>query len=219
MPMRTVLVVEDHSDTRRWLAGLVTEAFSDLQITEATTFDQAQNHLARGRFDLVLLDIGLPDGSGLDLVGPVLAENPKAICIMTTIYDDDDHVFSALRAGAHGYLLKEQPRDRLLEQLRNIDRGDPPLTASIARRILRHFRDDQAVEEPSEPLVALTKREQDVLSLLARGYTRNEIATALGVTPNTAAGHLKSVYRKLQVSGRAEATLEAVRLGVVKVGN
>ncbi len=136
--------------------------------------------------------------------------------IVTTIYDDDHHLFDAIAAGAQGYLLKDQHPDTLIEYLHRIDAGEPPLSPSIARRMLQHFsrsRPPAPAAIPAEEV--LTAREMDVLRLLGRGLRVNEAAHTLGLTPHTVAGYVKTVYRKLNISSRAEAALEAARRGLV----
>lgn len=153
----------------------------------------------------------MPDGSGIDFIGELTGAQPDAYCIVTTIFDDDAHIFSALKAGAQGYLLKEQSTDRLVTQLRGIAQGEPPLSPAIARRMLRHFQTPDS--NHADPPVKLSGREREVLMLVAKSYSRAEIADLLGITTNTTAGYIKTLYQKLNVSTRAEAALEAVRLG------
>ncbi|MDX5298143.1 MAG: response regulator transcription factor, partial [Gammaproteobacteria bacterium] len=126
--------------------------------------------------------------------------------------DDDEHLFEALRQGADGYLLKDETDERMVHLLRQFAEGQPPLSASIARRILGSFHAPAGSE-------GLTPREQDVLVLAAKGYSARQISDMLGLSPHTTAGYLKGVYRKLQVNSRAEATLAAIRLGLVAPGN
>lgn len=209
--MRHILVLEDHADTRQWLVTLLKEAFPGDEVMEAANIAQAQKLCAVHNFELALIDIGLPDGSGIELVQEVYNRTPNTYCVMATIHDDDRHLFPALQAGAQGYLLKDQPRDRLLQQLQGILRGEPPLSPSIARRVLEHFQNDRR----PVPDLNLSDRERDVLTIIAKGYTRNETAQMLGISANTVAGYLKQVYRKLNVSTRAEAVLEAARHGLV----
>jgi DNA-binding NarL/FixJ family response regulator len=137
--------------------------------------------------------------------------------IVTTIYDDDDHLFEAIAAGGQGYLLKDQNPDTLIQYLHRIDQGEPPLSPSIARRILEHFSTARsAATAPSpRPDETLTPREMDVLRLLGRGLRVNEAARVLELTPHTVAGYVKNIYRKLNISSRAEAAVEAVRRGLV----
>lgn len=210
--MHTALVVEDHPESREWLSGLLGEAFPSIAVTAVGTLAEAHARLAEDSFNLAVVDISLPDGNGVALTATLRTGAPDTYVVMATIYDDDEHLFSALQAGAQGYLLKDQPRARLVAQLEGIVRGEPPLSPSIARRVLRHFR---RLPAASPDCPELSAREKEVLGFLARGYTRNDIALALGITANTVAGHVKGIYRKLDVSGRAEAALQAVRLGLV----
>src|SRR5690606_8526461 len=127
-------------------------------------------------------------------------------CVVATVFDDDAHLFPALRAGAQGYVLKDRDRATLADMLRGIVSGQPPLSSSIARRLLRHFQ-----PMPAEPQdgVPLTPRETEVLQLTAKGLTLNEVAQALQLSRHTVSGYLKDIYRKLSVGTRAEAALEA----------
>jgi DNA-binding NarL/FixJ family response regulator len=212
--MRSALILEDHDEPRQWLIKLVQEAFPGIETEAAATLAQARVHVAKKEFDLALVDINLPDGSGTELVSELRQSRARTYVVMATIFDDDRHLLPALRAGAQGYLLKDQPRERLLSQLIGISSGQPPLSPSAARRILRHVQQQPPVVDTTAEST-LTERETEALNLLARGFNRNEIATAMGITVNTVAGYTKSIYTKLDVSSRAEATLAAVRLGLI----
>lgn len=209
--MQHVLVIEDHVETRQWLVAIVKEAFSDPVVKEAGTLEQAYACLETFIPSVMLVDLSLPDGSGIELLSHAQQHLVETYLVVTTIYDDDHHLFSALKTGASGYLLKDQPRHTLVEALSGIMTGKPPLTPAIARRILRHFQqvEDKTTDNP------LSEREKEVLVLLAKGMGRSDIAELLEVSAHTAAGHTKSIYRKLNVSGRVEATLEAVKMGLV----
>lgn len=206
--MQSALIVEDIAEVRTALRDILHRAFPGVQVQTAASVAEARTGLRRGGVELVLLDLGLPDGNGIEVLREFRGARPQFV--ITTIFDDDEHLFEALRAGADGYLLKDEPAEQLVELLRGIHDGRPPLSATIARRILTHFR-------PVSPAVAspLSPRETEVLTLIARGYTVRSVAEALGMSYNTAAGHLKSIYQKLSVNSRAEAAMEAVRLGVV----
>lgn len=208
-PTRT-LIVEDQVDALAWMVAAVGGAFPGCDVHTSGTVAGARAILAAWQPDLALIDIGLPDGSGLDLIRALDRDGGRTLTVVTTVFSDDEHLFAALRAGAQGYLLKDDSRERMCELLREIVAGQPPLSPSIARRLLGHFR-----EAPTGD-VALTDRERDVLTLLAKGYTVAKVADLLDITRNTAAGYAKSVYRKLNVSSRAEATLEATRRGLVR---
>lgn len=210
--MKPVLVVEDHDDTRSWWLEHISDAFPQAEARGAVTLEEARALLANGRFSLALIDINLPDGSGIDLVREIALSPADTHCVITTIFDDDAHIFAALQAGAKGYLIKEQPLPQQIEQLRSVFEGEPPLSPGIARRILAYFsRQGQASSETE----ALTPRENEVLQLIAKGFSRPEVARLLGLTTNTVAGYTKIIYQKLNVSSRAEAVYEGLRLGLI----
>lgn len=219
--MKHVLIVEDLPDIRQWLADAARAAFPNIRVTQAARCDEALICIQDYDFDLALIDLGLPDGSGVDVLGTLRERQPYALPVVVTIYDDDDHLFPALQAGAFGYLLKEQPRELLVSQLVRMTNGEPPLSASIARRVLAFFAKAhqqrkelaQQIQEFGEA-VALTERETEVLQRVAKGYTMPEIAAQLNLSRHTVADYVKGVYRKLNVSSRAQAVMEAVRLGL-----
>lgn len=205
------LVVDDLAEARAWLAEAVRAAFPGIEVDTAGSLAEAM-----ARIDppppLALVDLGLPDGSGIQLIDALQRRGAGTLCIVATVFDDDAHLFPALRAGAQGYVLKDRDRDALAGMLRGIAEGQPPLSPSIARRLLRHF---QPLPAPAREDNPLTPRETEVLRLTAKGLTLNEVAEALGLSRHTVAGYLKEIYRKLSVGTRAEATLEAARRGLV----
>lgn len=217
--MDHALVVEDLPQVRQWLVSVLAQAFPAVRVTQAGRRDQALACVAQQPFDLALVDLGLPDGSGVDVVGALRQHQPLAVPVVVTIYDDDEHLFPALQAGAFGYLLKEQPQDMLVAQLVRMVDGEPPLSPPIARRVLAHFSDGarrrEALLRQAEDQVRLTERETEMLQRVAKGYTLVEIAQQLGLSRHTVGDHIKQVYRKLNVSSRAEAALEAARRGLV----
>jgi DNA-binding NarL/FixJ family response regulator len=213
--MESILVIEDNPDTREWLCGLAEEAFPGAAVDQEATLQGGRSRLSSG-YNLALVDLSLPDGSGVDILIDIQTDYPDTFAVVTTIYDDDRHLFDSIRAGAKGYLLKDQPRERLVTQLKGIARGDPPLSPGVSRRILRYLAGGARRAEADAP--RLTDREMEVLSLLSRGFNRHDIGKALNITANTAAGYVKSIYRKLHVSGRAEAIREAIGHGLVSAG-
>jgi len=213
--MKHALVVEDLPEIRAWLAQVARTAFPDLQVVTAARCEEGLAAVASERFDLALVDLGLPDGSGIEVVRALHLAQPAAVAVVVTIYDDDEHLFPALQAGAVGYLLKEQPADALVAQLLRITSGEPPLSPPIARRVLSFFGQHARPPAPQTE-VRLTERETEVLQRVAKGYTLPEIAQQLGLSRHTIADYIKQVYRKLDVSSRAEAALEAARRGLVR---
>ncbi|MDE2148277.1 MAG: response regulator transcription factor [Gammaproteobacteria bacterium] len=209
--MNRGLVVEDLESSVAWLSRALQGAFPGIEVRTAGTLAEAGRLLGEFTPEIALVDLGLPDGSGVDLIARAGRECANCCCIVTTIYADDAHLFPALRAGAGGYLLKDQPVERVIEQLQAIDRGEPPLSPAIAQRLLRVFAPETAENDDAR----LTPRERETLVLIAKGYRLPEVSANLGVTRNTAAGLIKSIYRKLKVSSRAEAALEAARMGLI----
>jgi len=244
-----VLILEDNPVARSFLCRVVRESFSDAhQIVEAGDLETARRHVALAGgpsglhgtdpFKLILVDLELPDGNGMELLAE-LTHYP-ATKIVTTLYSDDDHLFPALQVGADGYLLKEDRFEVLVEELQKIVRGQPPLSPAIARRLLAHFRQGAGtdagpstgpgglasssggfstskpvpIESPPET-ERLTPRESEVLTYLSKGFTIKEIASLMGIKWFTVNDHIKSIYKKLNVSSRAEAAVLASKQGLV----
>jgi DNA-binding NarL/FixJ family response regulator len=218
--MNNILLLEDLPEIRAWLRALVQEVFPQSVIHESARVHDALQLVGAVRFELALVDLGLPDGSGEKVVEALREKQPEAQSVVVTIHDDDEHLFPALQAGAFGYLLKEQPRHQLIEQLQRISQGEPPLSPSIARRVIQYFaqqaKSRQPAIDPLMPQVQLTERESDVLLRVAKGFTLPEIGVQLGLSRHTIADYVKQIYRKLNVSSRAEAALEAQRLGLFR---
>ncbi len=219
---RSVLVIDDNKEVRASICAALPSAFSGTECIGVGTVGEARRLLldrrAAGRgFDLALIDIGLPDGSGVDVIRLIADEMPQTMPVVITIFDNDRALFDALAAGAKGYILKSATMTGLIEQLRRIDVGEPPLSPQIAHRMMAHFRQSSRYlpRNDAEDMEALTQREQEVLTLLGKGLTAQDIASALAITRNTCATHIKAIYRKLRISTRAEAALEADRRGLL----
>jgi DNA-binding NarL/FixJ family response regulator len=210
--MQTVLVLEDHPETRDWLCRIINQAFTQANISQASSQAQARQLLATKKFDLALIDLNLPDGNGVDIIREISRHSPATYCVVATIFDDDDYLFPALEAGAQGYLLKEQTANEFIHSLQGIIRGEPPISPAIARKMIQHFHSSPEQSDKQD----LSDREKEILGAIAKGLSRNEAAEILGITSNTVASHLKSIYGKLNVSNRAQATLEALKLGLVR---
>lgn len=208
--MKNALLLEDHERTRDVLCSVLREAFVDINVDAVSTVAQARERAEGRQYDLALLDINLPDGSGVEVAAELSRQESAHYIVMATVMDDDESLFGALRAGAQGYLLKGHLRAELVVQLRGIVEGRPPLSPSIARRILSHFHPDPRSKQQ------LTPREVDVLTLIAQGATRKGIARQLDLSPNTVSGYIKTIYQKLNIRSCSEATLEAVRRGLVR---
>ena len=215
--MKNILLLEDLPEIRAWLKVLINQVFPDAQISESARVHDALGLVSALKFDLALVDLGLPDGSGVDVVASLREHQPECQSVVVTIHDDDEHLFPALQAGAFGYVLKEQARELIAEQLSRMSQGEPPLSPSIARRVMAYFT-AKAKPQPASavavPIVSLTERETEVLLRVAKGYTLPEIGVQLTLSRHTIADYVKQIYRKLNVSSRAEAALEAQRMGL-----
>lgn len=210
--MHTALVLDDLPESREWLIRAVLSSFPGIDAIGVGSLYEARAWLAQGCVpDIALIDLGLPDGSGVDLIEELTRSTPDCLCIVASIYDDDRHIFPALRVGARGYILKDQSKDDIVPLLQGIAAGQPPLSPIIARKILLSFQP----QKHTDTIMALTPREAEVLTLIAKGMTLTETAALLGISRHTVDGYVKDIYRKLNVSSRAEAALSAQRMGLV----
>lgn len=217
------LIVEDLDEPREWLAELLPQALPSVRrVDTVATLAQARERMREHAYGLALVDWGLPDGTSESLIAELVCARPGAVVIVATIHDDDTHVFPALRAGAQGYILKSQPGVVVISQLRRIEMGEPALSPSIALRVLRHFHAappaisvSRSARLDGEAPKQLTEREIDVLRLIAKGYKAPEVAPLLGITPHTVSSYVRDIYRKLGISSRAEAAMEAAKRGLV----
>lgn len=201
MPI-TVSIVEDHAPTREGLAQLVNRTAEFCCVSEHDSAEDAIDRVPPLQPDVVLMDIHLPGMSGVDAVRKLKTLLPQTQFIMSTVYKDNDAIFSALMAGANGYLLKQTPPKELLAALREVCAGGTPMTSQIARKIVEAFRQAQA---PADETEGLTVREQEVLELLAQGCLYKEIAETLQITYRTVSTHIQHIYEKLHVHSRAQA--------------
>lgn len=208
------IVLEDQAETRAWLAEIVAQTFDGVSVTEVCDLAAGRRWLAAqdGAPALALIDLALPDGSGAELIRAIAETHPAIMPVVITVYEDDAHLFEAIAAGAQGYLLKDEGREVLAARLKEITQGEPPLSPSIARRILSHFHKGASQFEQDG---LLTPREQEVLALLGKGLRIGDAAQSLGLTRHTVAGYVKLIYSKLNITSRAQAALEAKRRGLI----
>jgi DNA-binding NarL/FixJ family response regulator len=221
MANHSVLLVEDDEHTRAHLARAVrANAALDL-IGVAGSCAEARELLARRAPEVLLTDLGLPDGNGIELIRELRARDPDALAMVITVFGDEGSVLSAIAAGASGYLLKDGTSDYIGESIVQLVAGGSPISPSIARHLLRQFRAPEqapALADPAPDAPHLTARETEVLQLIAKGFSFGEIAEMLGISPHTVTAHVRSIYRKLEVSSRGAAVFEAANLGLLKLG-
>jgi DNA-binding NarL/FixJ family response regulator len=211
--MPTVALLEDDPATRERLAGIVREAeglallgaFGDLRSAQAWL-------AAHDAPQVMLVDLQLPDGSGIELIRRLRREAPQTESMVISVFGDEAHVVAAIEAGATGYLLKDAGADEIVQAIVRLLAGESPISSAIARHLLRRFQPVPAAA-PASPL---TPREREVLQLIAKGLSYSRIAEALTMSPNTVTSHIKQIYRKLAVNSRGEAVFEALQLGLLK---
>jgi DNA-binding NarL/FixJ family response regulator len=215
--MTRILLIEDDPRVRAAVRMLLAGSTRYELAAEGASVARGIELARDAKPDVLLLDLGLPDGSGADVLRALRGDAPAPIALVLTIFDDAEHVFDALRAGAVGYLLKDDLAARLVPSLDEACAGGAPMSPTIARRVLKSFADPPARPQDATPPV-LTKREREVTTLLAEGASYDEIGRTLGVSTNTVRTFIRSIYDKLHVGSKTEAVREAVRLGYVRMG-
>ena len=210
--MDEVLLVEDDVATRRWL-GTLLDACDGVRVAHACgSVAGALDWLDRHRADVVLTDLGLPDGSGLEVIRAAV-RRPRCEVLVLSIFGDEAHVIAALEAGASGYLLKDDSLESLRDHVACLKSGGSPLSPRIARTLIRRTRDAApapaaSAAAPATGRPVLSERELEVLTGIGKGFSYAEVAHALGVTANTVRTHVRHIYEKLSVNSRIEALYE-----------
>lgn len=208
--MLKILIADDHQIVRRGLRMTI-DAEKDMKVLdEAVDGSQVLKLIKKHKPDVVLMDLQMPNVDGVDALKDIRPEFPELPILILTSFSDDAHIYTALRAGASGFLLKEMGGDELVEAIRGAAKGRPQLHPEIAKRLMAR------APMPEDPFEKLTERERDLLKLLARGMSNKEIALQLTLTEMTVKGYVSDVLMKLGVSDRTQAALIAVRFGLVK---
>ena len=205
-----VAIVEDDVPAREILAGWIRNAEG---FRCAGEFDDAETALAKlphEKPSVVLFDINLPGMNGIECVRRLKPRLPDTQFLMVTVYEDANHIFNALSAGASGYLLKQMRRSELLDALKDVHAGGSPMSSQIARKVVQSFRRNET--ESDGETVELSPREREVLELLARGYLYKEIAEMLKISVQTVNTYIRRIYEKLHVRSRAQAVAKYAHL-------
>jgi DNA-binding NarL/FixJ family response regulator len=205
--MITISIIEDQRDMRESLAECLGKAAGLRCVGVHATAEEGLRDIPMDNPDVVLMDINLPGMNGIQCVERLKKLLPLTQVLMLTTYDDSDLIFDSLRAGANGYLLKNMPREEMVQAVQQVYAGGAPMSLQIARKVINHFHKAQ----PSSELEQLTSRELDILRLLAKGHMYKEIADHLAISMSTVRTHITSVYEKLHVHSRAQATLKLAR--------
>ena len=203
--MTTVAIVEDNAIIRQTLARWIAAAPGYRCVGTFGTGEEALAQLPHLAPDVVIMDIQLPNISGIACTARLRELLPKAQVIIVTVYRDYDKIFQALKAGACGYLLKRSSKEEILQAIAEVRTGGAPMSSEIARRVVTSFRQPVATEEPS---LDLSRREEEVLDLICKGYSNKEIADRLSLSVETIRTHLKRIYEKLHVRCRTEAAMK-----------
>ncbi len=226
-PIR-VFVVEDQTKILKNQLKLL-EGHPELSIVgTALSGETGLEEVRRLKPDVLLLDLGLPRMSGIDVTRVVKAEMPQIEILIFTIFDEEDKVLEAVKAGASGYLLKGTPADKMVEAIKEVHQGGTVIQPSLARRLLKHFRVGEAPPAPgptsSQPPgreepegKKLSARETEILQLIAKGVSNSEAAGMLTLSKATIRTHLEHIYRKLEVTNRVEAVTEGLRKGLIQM--
>jgi len=206
--MIKVAIVEDNKTSREGLATLINLASGFQCVCACATAEEALLAIPQHQPDVVLMDIQLPNMSGVECVAQLKELAPTAQVIIVTVYEDPDRIFRALRAGACGYLLKRATPEQILSAVREVHQGGVPMSGEIARKVLGYFQDQETAAAQVENL---STRERQVLDLVVHGFSNKEIADRLSVTIEAIRWHLKRIYQKLHVHSRTSAALKASR--------
>ncbi len=216
-PFKTLLL-EDEKPARDHLAVMIA-SHPELKLVDAVAnCNDAIASLQKERPDVLVSDLGLPDGNGVKVIHEAIRLYPDIEILVVSMFGDEEHVVNALEAGASGYLLKKQAFEELDEAILCLMRGESAISPEVARFLLKRFKkaadDNNAVESSSTPL---TSRETEVLTLIAKGFSYDEIGETFSLSTNTVRAHIRNIYKKLSVKSRSEAVFEAYQQGFIEI--
>lgn len=215
-----VLLLEDSLPLLDRFARIIADWPRASLVSACDTLACARKAIANHKIDILVADIDLPDGSGIDAIRMLLTEQPDAQAVVVSVLRDGPRVLEAIKAGASGYVLKDDSSYGIRSALEIVLEGKSPMSATIARQIVDSIRTDTAKEsEPEKPPIPnlLSPREREVLTAIARGFTNKEVAKLLGISPNTIPVHVRHIYRKLETTNRVEAVYEAQAQGLISL--
>lgn len=214
--MTTVMVVEDDPAFLTRFCGIVASDPEFELFAAVADLASARQAMSKVTPDVLLVDLGLPDGSGVELIRETARRYPGTDIMVITVFNDEDHVLASIEAGATGYILKDSMPEEFVGLIRQLRAGGSPISPMIARQLLKRFNlTAPAPQARQTEDAALSARESEVLSLITKGFSFCEIARLLGVSPHTVTAHVKKIYQKLAVHSRGEAVYEASRMGLV----
>ena len=219
MDLIRILIADDHPVFRYGMRALLSSE-PDTEVTgEATSGEEAIVLAERLQPDVILMDLNMPKTNGIEATRRIIETNPNTGILMLTMFEDDDSIFAAMRAGARGYVLKGADGAETLRAIRAVGSGEAIFSPTIARRLMQYFaaprQEEPTTREPSsQAFPELTEREHDILALIAQGYTNATIAARLYLSPKTVRNYVSSIFSKLQVADRAQAIIRAREAGL-----
>ncbi len=208
-----ILLADDHGLFREGLIALLGSVPDTRVIGEAATGEEAMQKAAELQPDVLLMDIQMPGTNGIEATRRIVRDSPHIGVVVVTMFEDDDSVFSAMRAGARGYVLKGADQEEILAVIRAVAAGEAHFGPAIARRLMNYFAAPRPAD-PAEAFPDLTAREREILDLIARGRNNQEIARELYLNPKTVRNHISNIFAKLQVADRAQAIIRAREAGL-----
>ena len=214
-----VIFVENDPNVRLRLQRAINGLADIHEIGSAATYREADALVSQFKFQMLIVDLDLPDGFGLDLIRRTATNMPEVDIMVLANANDDPHVVSAVESGATGYVLKTEIENSLVSAIRLLAAGGSPVSPEVAKSVLRALRTytTHTIEKTTAPIQPnpLSERETEILQLLAKGMSFNEIGDILTISPHTVTAHIKKIYRKLQVHSRGEAVYEAAQMGLI----
>lgn len=211
--MTTIAVFDDHAERREALKLLIGFQKDMACIGDFEDCSGLVDNFRNGAPDVVLMDIHMPGIDGIAGVKLLQQHFPETYIIMQTVFEDDDNLFNCLQAGAHGYILKKTPNDKIIEAIHEVVNGGAPMTPAIARRVLQHFGKKTSVQ--ADDVYNLSSREKDILTHMVKGLSHKMIASELHISVFTVSNHIKNIYQKLQVHSVSEAVATAIQKNIV----
>ncbi len=208
-----ILVAEDHPLFRKGMISLLSSVPEFEVVGEAATGEEAVARAAQLQPDVVLMDLQMPHVNGIEATRRIVQESPSVRVLVVTLFEDDDSVFMALKAGARGYVLKDADEEEMVLSIRAVGKGEAIFSAAVAERVLAYFASPPSAVLP-QVFPTLTEREREILNLIAQGHPNPAIAKQLHLSPKTVGNYVSNIFTKLQVADRAQAIIRAREAGL-----
>ena len=203
MPLASIAIIEDNDNIREHLWQLISSAFPETEVMGYANAEEALDILIDEPVAMVLFDIELPGMSGIECLYKLKSVHLQMQCMMLTVFDDAENIFKAIKAGATGYLLKNTSPEKIIEAINDLHSGGSPMSSQIARKVIEAFQ--QTDNSKNESYHSLSRREQEIIQILAKGFRYKEIADQLFLSQETIRTHIRNIYEKLHVNSRSEA--------------